>query len=200
VLLLETLQSLEVALHRPEVRSNRDELDRLLHPEFREFGRSGHIYERAEVLAEFADRPQAYEVWAQDFRVVPLSDVLALLTYKSAHVTPEGKLDHHTASSPRAHPCAARSCRGWQAFGGGEGQKTQPMLRQPACAWKRAAARNFVDAADCGKEGDMKLVRTLAGFLLLTFCAGCVSTARLYNLVTGAIIHATFENYGTGQG
>jgi hypothetical protein len=99
VLLLETLQSLEVALHRPEVRSNRDELDRLLHPEFREFGRSGHIYERAEVLAEFADRPQAYEVWAQDFRVVPLSDVLALLTYKSAHVTPEGKLDHHTNRS-----------------------------------------------------------------------------------------------------
>jgi len=97
--LLETLQSLEVALHRPEVRSNRNELDRLLHPEFREFGRSGHIYERADVLAEFADRPQAYEVWAQDFRVFPLSDVLALLTYKSAHVTREGELEHYTNRS-----------------------------------------------------------------------------------------------------
>jgi len=97
--LLETLQSLEVALHRPKVRSNRKELDRLLHPEFREFGRSGRIYERAEVLAEFANRPQAYEVWAQDFRVVPLSDVLALLTYKSAHVTREGELEHHTNRS-----------------------------------------------------------------------------------------------------
>ena len=97
--LLETLQSLEVALHRPEVRSNRNELDRLLHPEFREFGRSGHIYDSAEVLAEFADRPQAYEVWAQDFCVVPLSDVLALLTYKSAHVTREGKLERHTNRS-----------------------------------------------------------------------------------------------------
>ena len=32
VLLLETLQSLEVALHRPEVRSNRDGLDRLQVP------------------------------------------------------------------------------------------------------------------------------------------------------------------------
>jgi hypothetical protein len=97
--LLETLQSLELALHRPEVRSNRNELDRLLHPEFREFGRSGRTYERAEVLAEFADRSQAYEVWAQDFRVVPLSNVLALLTYKSAHVTREGKLEHHTNRS-----------------------------------------------------------------------------------------------------
>jgi len=51
------------------------------------------------VLAEFADRSQAYEVWAQDFRVVPLSDVVALLTYKSAHVTREGKLEHHTNRS-----------------------------------------------------------------------------------------------------
>ena len=58
MLLLETLQSLELELHRPEVRSNRNVLDRLLHPEFREFGRSGHIYERAEVLAEFADPPK----------------------------------------------------------------------------------------------------------------------------------------------
>jgi hypothetical protein len=97
--LLETLQSLELALHRPEVRSNRNELDRLLHPEFREFGRSGRIYERAEVLAEFADRSQAYDVWAQEFRVVPLSNVLALLTYKSAHITREGKLEHHTNRS-----------------------------------------------------------------------------------------------------
>jgi hypothetical protein len=97
--LLETLRSLEVALHRPEVRSNRNELDRLLHPEFREFGRSGLIYERADVLTEFADRPQAYEVWAQDFRVLPLSDVLALLTYKSAHITHEGELDHYTNRS-----------------------------------------------------------------------------------------------------
>jgi hypothetical protein len=97
--LLKTLQLLEVALHRPEVRSDRDELDRLLHPEFREFGRSGRIYERAEVLAEFADRRQAYQVWAQDFRVVALSDALALLTYKSAHVTAQGELEHHTNRS-----------------------------------------------------------------------------------------------------
>jgi hypothetical protein len=81
------------------VRSDRDELGRLLHPEFREFGRSGRIYERAEVLAEFAGRPQAYEVWAQDFRVVALSDGFALLTYKSAHVTPQGELEHHTNRS-----------------------------------------------------------------------------------------------------
>ena len=51
------------------------------------------------MLAEFADRSQAYEVWAQDFRVVSLSDVVTLLTYKSAHVTREGKLEHHTNRS-----------------------------------------------------------------------------------------------------
>ena len=101
--LLKTLQSLEMALHRPEVRSNRAELDRLLHPAFREFGRSGGIYERAEVLAEFADQPPAYAVWAQDFHVLPLSAGLALLTYRSAHLTGEGGLEH----------CAIRSSL-WQ--------------------------------------------------------------------------------------
>jgi hypothetical protein len=43
-------------------------------------------------------------------------------------------------------------------------------------------------------------LRSPAACLLLAFCAGCVSTARLYNLDIGAILHATFENYGTGQG
>ncbi len=97
--LLETLRSLEEGLHRPEVRSDRGELDRLLHPAFREFGRSGDVYERADILAEFSDRPQAYEVWAQDFYVLPLSDAVALLTYKSAHVTRSGELEHYTNRS-----------------------------------------------------------------------------------------------------
>ena len=97
--LLETLRSLEKALHRPEVRSDREELERLLDPEFRELGRSGRIYERAEILDEFADRLADYEVWAQDFHVVRLTDAVALLTYRSAHVTRGGELENHTNRS-----------------------------------------------------------------------------------------------------
>ncbi len=97
--LLKTLRSLEKALHRSEVRSDREELDRLLDPEFRELGRSGRVYERAEILDEFADRVPEYEVWAQDFQLVRLSDAVALLTYRSAHVTRGGELENHTNRS-----------------------------------------------------------------------------------------------------
>jgi hypothetical protein len=48
----------EVALHRPHIRADAVRLSELLHPCFREFGRSGREYYRAEVLAEFASDPQ----------------------------------------------------------------------------------------------------------------------------------------------
>jgi len=81
------------------VRSDREKLDQLLHPRFREFGRSGRIYTKAEILAEFSDQPQTYEVWSQEFHVEPLSEELALLTYRSAHVDREGNLERHTNRS-----------------------------------------------------------------------------------------------------
>jgi hypothetical protein len=81
--LLEKLRARETELHRPEVRCG-------------EFGRSGRIYERGEVLAEFAVAPSDFEIWAQDFKVLSLSDSSALLTYRSAHVRPGGRLERHT--------------------------------------------------------------------------------------------------------
>src|SRR5262244_2547242 len=97
--LLETLCSLEKSLHRSEVRGDRAKLESLLHPRFREFGRSGRVYERAEILDEFSERPQTYKVWSLEYRVESLSGKLALLTYKSAHVASDGSLEHHSVRS-----------------------------------------------------------------------------------------------------
>ena len=36
--------------------------------------------------------------------------------------------------------------------------------------------------------------------VLLLCLSGCVTTARLYNLDTGEVLNASFENYGTGHG
>jgi hypothetical protein len=94
--LLEQLRAREMELHRLEVRCDAEALGRLLHPQFREFGRSGCIYDRSEVLAEFAVVPSDFEIWAQDFKVLSLSESSALLTYRSAHVRPGGQLDRHT--------------------------------------------------------------------------------------------------------
>jgi hypothetical protein len=94
--LLDTLRTLEVELHQPEVRSDRRRLDRLLHERFREFGRSGRAYTKAEILSEFSHEQQTYEVWSQDFKLEPLSECLALLTYRSAHISIDGELEQHT--------------------------------------------------------------------------------------------------------
>ena len=94
--LLHTLRTLEIALHQPDVRADAIRFGHLLHPCFREFGRSGREYSRDEVLAEFAHGPPAYEVFSQDYRLEQLAPTLALLTYRSAHVAVGGALERHT--------------------------------------------------------------------------------------------------------
>lgn len=97
--LLETLRALEVELHQPEIRSDRRKLDGFLHQRFREFGRSGRAYSKADILDEFSGQPQLDRIWSQEFQAELLTEGLALLTYKSAHITAEGKLERHTIRS-----------------------------------------------------------------------------------------------------
>src|SRR5262245_75075 len=78
------------------MRSDPLALGELLHPAFREFGRSGATYNRVQVLSEFAESPQKYAVWSQDFVLEELASDLALLTYRSAHISQSGGLERHT--------------------------------------------------------------------------------------------------------
>jgi hypothetical protein len=94
--LLEILRKLEIELHQPRVRNDRQALAALLHANFREFGSSGATYTRDEILSEFSDQSQAYEVWSQDYQLELLTPECALLTYRSAHVDQQGRLDRHT--------------------------------------------------------------------------------------------------------
>jgi hypothetical protein len=97
--LLETLRALEVALHQPSVRRDRGRLERLLHPDFREFGRSGRAYDRAELLELLPQERQPDQVWSQDFALQPLAAGSALLTYRSARIAADGTLERHTNRS-----------------------------------------------------------------------------------------------------
>src|SRR5262245_21650135 len=103
--LLQTLRALEVALHQPFVRHDRKRLDQLLHPNFREFGRSGREYDRAEMMILFlneqppsAEQPSS-QVWSQDFALEPLAEGCAVLTYRSASIRADGTLERHTNRS-----------------------------------------------------------------------------------------------------
>jgi hypothetical protein len=97
--LLETLKKLEISLHDSEVRSNPEKLAALLHPSFREFGRSGAHYSHEEIVSRVSGQEEQPVIWSQDFEVEPLSENLALLIYRSAHVNEHGQLERHTNRS-----------------------------------------------------------------------------------------------------
>jgi hypothetical protein len=97
--LLSKLASLEVELHHPGARCSPERLDELLHPEFREVGRSGQIYDRATCIRFLTGKSVAPNVQSDAFALEPLVEGLALLTYRSAHRGSDGTLHTHTLRS-----------------------------------------------------------------------------------------------------
>ena len=92
----DALVALEVELHRGATRADRARMEALLHPQFLEFGRSGTLWTREATLDEFAApgaAAKAPAIHAHAFVLHPLADGLALLSYRSAHVAPDGT--HH---------------------------------------------------------------------------------------------------------
>lgn len=97
--LLTVLGRLEQELHHPGARCSIDRLEHLLHPEFHEVGRSGRRYDRPTVIAFLAGPVEPPKVASDDFKVTPLAETAALLTYRSAHLLPDGSLSDHTLRS-----------------------------------------------------------------------------------------------------
>ncbi|MBC7620863.1 MAG: nuclear transport factor 2 family protein [Candidatus Saccharibacteria bacterium] len=98
-LFLLELQELEVELHHPGVRCNRERLEVLLHPEFHEVGRSGRAYSRETIVAYLTSQESQTAVASNGFAVTELAAAVALLTYRSAHIGPDGNLVKHTLRS-----------------------------------------------------------------------------------------------------
>lgn len=96
---LETLRELERSLHDPGLRSDAGAAGGLLHPRFCEFGRSGTAYTRDQILAAMTGAAQTLAIWSQDFAVDELRRGFALLTYRSALLTPAGQLEDHALRS-----------------------------------------------------------------------------------------------------
>jgi hypothetical protein len=79
------IRELELSLHRESVRASREKLDQLLADDFVEFGSSGRIYDRQQIvdalLHEEVGRSEPPAV--HDFVVRFLSDEVALATYRA---------------------------------------------------------------------------------------------------------------------
>ncbi|MBI3147335.1 MAG: DUF4440 domain-containing protein [Betaproteobacteria bacterium] len=91
-------------------RSSEERLGALLHPSFREFGRSGAEYSREAIVSLLLEDKAPPSIWAQDFALAVLSEDLALLTYRSAQIGEDGALHRHTHRSSLWQ----RTERGWQ--------------------------------------------------------------------------------------
>ncbi|QBF31950.1 DUF4440 domain-containing protein [Thalassococcus sp. S3] len=81
---VDELQGLESLLWRPEIRFDPEGMDRLLAPDFLEYGRSGRIYTRQDILAVHSP-PDAFRATfpLPYFRAGFLSRDAALVTYVS---------------------------------------------------------------------------------------------------------------------
>lgn len=104
------LTELERSLHRLETRQDRNQLEQLLHPRFKEIGRSGKWYDRQQVIDALAGSNDFTEIQADNFNFLPIGSHSVLLTYKSAHLNKQGQLTANT----RRSSLWTKSSAGWQ--------------------------------------------------------------------------------------
>lgn len=104
--MFDSVIQLEKSLLEPAIRSDLSTLQRLLHHEFIEFGSSGRIYNKQDILESLPhEQPRLLEI--ESINKKKLSDSCILLTYK---LISDHKL-HSTRSSIWVH----NLCQ-WQLF------------------------------------------------------------------------------------
>jgi hypothetical protein len=106
----DTLVALELELHRPQTRGNGERLAQLLHPAFREIGRSGRLYSREQALSELIALTQSQRIEAHGFNVDMIAPDLAMLTYQSEHLFDSGVAERHAMRSS----IWQRTAEGWK--------------------------------------------------------------------------------------
>lgn len=104
----EELRALEARLLQGEVRRDAPRVAELLADDFREFGSSGRVYCKAEIVA-LLQREETPRLSLSEFEVKELSPALALVTYRVWLDQPDGQ----TVQSLRSSLWALREGR-WQ--------------------------------------------------------------------------------------
>lgn len=78
---------LEASLHKREVRSSRKNLSDLLADDFIEFGSSGHIFNKTEIIEALAKESGEPNITIRDFAARELAPGVVLVTYISESPT-----------------------------------------------------------------------------------------------------------------
>jgi hypothetical protein len=96
--MIDFFRDLEERLLRAEVRRSPDEAGKLLASDFIEFGSSGAVYSRQQILEALA-KESPMELSATDFSVRVLCDDVVLVTYRSARNDPASGQEWHSLRS-----------------------------------------------------------------------------------------------------
>jgi hypothetical protein len=96
--LAEELLKLEKKLVDPDLRRTPEKLAPLLAHDFIEFGSSGHAYDKQRILFLLRRQVPARLV-IEEFRVIPLSDSAALVTYRAGSESTRTTTAHYTLRS-----------------------------------------------------------------------------------------------------
>jgi hypothetical protein len=97
--LREHLRELEELMTKPEVRRSPEELARLLADDFREFGGSGRVFDKGQIIDALRNQPPV-QLSLDEFEVKCLAPDIALVTYRGSCRFPESdKVSHSLRSS-----------------------------------------------------------------------------------------------------
>ena len=84
------LRESEAGLLTNAVRKDRAQVSEMVAEEFREFGRSGTVYTKAEIL-NFLEAEEEIRVVMEEFACQPVAEGVALVTYRSERIEPGGE-------------------------------------------------------------------------------------------------------------
>lgn len=81
-----TIYELETSLLKPEVRSSFDQLNVLLADDFKEFGSSGLVYTKQNVLERLPSNTDKTDYVVSDFEISVLSEGVIMANFKTGRV------------------------------------------------------------------------------------------------------------------
>ncbi|QVN09550.1 nuclear transport factor 2 family protein [Pseudomonas rhodesiae] len=90
VSLLNLLQDMEIRLHQASVRNDPEQLNRLLHKEFHEIGRSGAFYSKADTIESLPRQRSRVDILARNFKLTVISKDACLLVYEASQSSLDG--------------------------------------------------------------------------------------------------------------
>ena len=93
---MDILVEQEIELHQYEVRKNRADIERLIHPSFTEVGKSGNSFNFNSIIEMMSsEKPSNFHVYSQKYECIQLEPSVQLLKYESALVKESGEVSDY---------------------------------------------------------------------------------------------------------